>query len=278
MTYIVNGWFGRYGNCIQQVMNGLLLAEYHKTKFIQNGDHNIISKFELSFGNEQQEVNYGRYFFWNDWYNTTTRTITSPKDFDLPEDYITTNARRICKTYIKPHLNLDIQDPFDDDTLVIHLRSGDVYHHFHNPNNYVPNPWIFYLKLIEKFDKIIVVTENDRLNPFISEFEKLNKVEIQSTTVENDVATLMRSKHLALSGVGTFAVAAGLCSLNITNLYCTNLKCNEHLNYTMFYNTDVKVNEMILKDYIKVNSIDNPDEGWINSEEQREFIMTYGLK
>lgn len=277
MTYQVGIGFGRYGNCIQQIMNAIMLAEYHNTKVIQPVDQEIISSFELSFGDNQKELNIGRYFFWRDWYDTYRKEIREPKDFDLSEEYVFQNARRICKDYIYPHLKLNIEDPFDDNTIVIHLRSGDNYHNFHQPINYVPNPLIFYLNLIEKFDKVLVVTENDQLNPFIEVFEKIDKITIQSTTVANDVATLMRAKHLALSGVGTFAMAAALCSHNITDLYCTSVRCNENLNHAMFYDTDVNVHEMILKDYINVPCYENSEGGWTNSEEQRKFIMNYGL-
>lgn len=277
MTYEVRIGFGRYGNCIQQVMNAIILAEYYKTKFIQPTEHEIISKFELLFGNQQEELNVGRYFFWRDWYNTTTKEVREVKDFDLDEEYIFKNARRICRDYIYPHLKLDVGEPFDDDTLVIHLRSGDNYHTFQDPINYVPNPLIFYLNLIEKFEKVLVVTENDRLNPFIEIFEQIEKIKIQSTSIKNDVATLMRAKHLALPGVTTFPMAAGLCSRNITDLYCTNVRCNENLNHAMFYDSDVKVHETILENYINVPCYENPEGGWTNSPEQREFLLSYGL-
>jgi hypothetical protein len=277
MTYKVAIGFGRYGNCIQQVMNGILLAEYHQTNFIQPTEHEIISKFELSFGNQQEELNVGRYFFWRDWYNTTTREVKEPKDFDLGEEYVFKNARRICKNYIYPYLKLNIDESFDDDTIVIHLRSGDLYHNFNDPINYVPNPLVFYLNLIEKFKKVLVVTENDKLNPFIEIFEKIDKVKIQSTSLANDLSTLMRAKHLALPGVTTFSMAAGLCSHNITDLYCTNIKCNENLNHTMFYTTDVKVHEKTLEKYINVPCYENPEGGWTNSSEQRQFLLSYGL-
>ena len=54
----------------------------------------------------------------------------------------------------------------------------------------------------------------------------------------------MSAKNVALSGVGTFAMAAALCSSEIENLFTTDLLLTEHLNYTMMYNTDVEVQIM----------------------------------
>ena len=78
---------------------------------------------------------------------------------------------------------------------------------FDPPTNYVPNPLIFYLNLIESFDKCILITEPDDKNPIVHELKKIDKVHIQSSTVEEDFATLMSAENVALSGVGTFAMA-----------------------------------------------------------------------
>ena len=163
------------------------------------------------------------------------------------------------------------KDPIRSDTVVMHLRSGDNYHRiFKPPTNYVPNPLIFYLELIDLYDKAIIITEPDRENPIVHELEKLDKVTIQSSTVADDFATLMNAENVALSGVGTFAMAAALCSTKIKNLYTTDLLLTEHLNYTMLYNTDVEVNVMELDNYIPVFPC-----SWKNTEEQRKFILEY---
>ena len=87
---------------------------------------------------------------------------------------------------------------------------------------------IFYLNLIESFDNCIVITEPDKENPIVHELMKIDKVKIQSSTVAEDFATLMNAKNIALSGVGTFAIAAALCSNSLKNLYTTDLLLTEH--------------------------------------------------
>ena len=120
--------------------------------------------------------------------------------------------RRVCKR-IAPNLKStkerSTKERIGEDTIVMHLRSGDNYHRvFHPPTNYIPNPLIFYLNLIDSFDKCILITEPDRNNPIVHELMKIDKVKIQSSTVADDFATLMSAKNVALSGVGTFAMAA----------------------------------------------------------------------
>ena len=185
-------------------------------------------------------------------------------------EHVYRNMRRVCKR-IAPNLNLPKKDPIGDDTIVMHLRSGDNYHRvFNPPTNYIPNPLIFYLNLIDSFDKCILITEPDRNNPIVHELLKIDKVQVQSSTVADDFATLMSARNVALSGVGTFAMAAALCSTQIKNLYTTDLLLTEHLNYTMMYTTDVEVHEMKLENYLPVFPC-----SWKNTEEQRKFILDY---
>ena len=178
---------------------------------------------------------------------------------------------RICKVHVAPYLMLPHKPTLGEDTIVMHLRSGDNYHRiFDPPTNYIPNPLIFYLNLIESYDKCILITEQDRENPIVHELSKIDKVQIQSSTVADDFATLMNAENVALSGVGTFAMAAALCSTTLKNLYTTDLLLTEHLNYSMLYNTNVDVHVMELDNYLPVFPC-----SWKNTEEQRKFILDY---
>lgn len=273
MIYSVSNWSGRLGNNIQQVSNALMLAEYKKEKFFQNLDHDIINKFAIVFGDsDDNQIAAGRFYAWEPLF-TSNNTFEGGNEIGLDRNYIYSNARRVCKEYVAPNLNIPEYDPLPENTIVMHLRSGDNYHRvFDPPTDYVPNPLIFYLNLIEEFENVIIITEPDRNNPILFELEKIKKVKIQSNSVQEDFATLMSAKHIALSGVGTFAMAAALCSSNIKSLYTTDLLLTEHLNYSMLFNTDVTVNVMELKNYIPVYPC-----SWKNTEEQRKFIIDYRI-
>ena len=51
----------------------------------------------------------------------------------MDRDYVYQNIRRVCKDYLAPHLKLPEKDPIGDDTIVMHLRSGDNYHRIFDP-------------------------------------------------------------------------------------------------------------------------------------------------
>lgn len=254
----ISHWYGRLGNNIQQCAVGCMAARYLKSTFKQDLDHGIIKKYSETFGPGTEELS-SKFFYWEGPY----------KEINIDSQWIYTFMRPYCKDHVAPHLSLPKVDPIGDDTIVIHIRSGDVFDQgTTNPTQYVPNPLYFYNQLIGMFDKALVVTEPDNHNPIIEELRKNPKVIVQSTTVELDFATLMAATNLANSGVGTFGVAAALCSSNIKRFFCTDVRLTEHLNYRMLENTDVAVSMMPLGDYLK------PGE-WNNSDEQRKYILTY---
>lgn len=253
-------WYGRLGNNIQQCAVGNMVAEALQSSF-QTLKHDIIEKHTNTFG--QGSADYvSKWFYWEGPY----------KEVNLPIEYIYKNMRRICKEYVSPHLNIPRRNPIGDDTVVIHIRSGDVFDKgVVNPAQYTPNPYYFYEYLISEFEKAIVVTEPDTFNPIINKLKQNPKVTVQSSSIEEDFATLMSAKHLANSGVGTFGVAAALCSENITNFWCTNLHLTEHLNWRMLLDTDININMLELSNYLSVGE-------WKNTEEQRKLIMEWNFE
>ena len=250
-------WYGRLGNNIQQCAIGTMVAQEIGGTFKQQLDHDIIEKYETTFGSSSEEQ-VSKFFYWEGPYREVT----------LSSGFITRSISKVCKEFVFPHLRVP-RVSVPDDTIVIHIRSGDVFDKgVANPDQYVPNPLDFYRQLLDSFDKALVVTEPDEYNPVVQELKKHSKVTVQSLTVQEDFATLLGAKHLASSGVGTFAISAALCSQNIENFYCSDVSISEHLNYHMLVGTDVKVHVMDLNNYIK------PGE-WRNTDEQRQFILDY---
>ncbi len=272
MTCSVSHWSGRLGNNIQQVANCIMFAEKNEDTFEQTLDHEVIGNFILNFGPEEKSQQYSeRFYSWEPLVHCEKGILEGGNEIGISKEYVYQNISRVCKQYIFPNLKVPQKEVLGEDTIVMHLRSGDNYHRIFNPpTNYIPNPLIYYLNLIESFDKCILITEPDRENPIVHELMKIDKVKIQSSSVVDDFATLMFAKNLALSGVGTFAMAAALCSNYTKNLFTTDLLLTEHLNYSMLFNSDVNVHLMELKNYLTVFPC-----SWKNTEEQRKFILEY---
>ena len=274
MTYSVSHWSGRVGNNIQQTANAIMLAEATKNTFTQSLDHEILNKFSIKFG-ENQDSGTGRFYTWEPIVNCGNKTLDGGNEIGVTKDHVYSNMRRVCKEYIYPHLKVPELEPLDDDTLVIHIRGGDIIAHeypVNAPHNYVQNPLSYYLALIEDFEKVIVVAEKENNNPVVPELRKIDRLKFQSLSIAEDYATLLAAKNLATGGVGTFAVSAALCSHNIKNLFASNVYLTEHLNCSMLYGTDVTVYEVELGGYIPVYPC-----SWLNDTEQRKLMLEYQL-
>lgn len=252
MYNTIESWFGRLGNNIQQISNAIYFCKTNNINFYPTY-HPLINLNKILFGEDRNISN--RFFFYDG----------IEKDFECDPQKLNLERREICLKYITPNFNFYIQDAFDEDVVVIHIRAGDVFWQ-NPPNTYVQNPLSFYLKIIEKFKLAIVVTE-DKNNIIIENLKKHPKVIIQNSSIQNDFATLMRAKNLVSSGVGTFSVAAALCSTNVINFYCSNLFLEEHLNPNMLKN-HINVNLQNIKNYINIGE-------WKNTEEQREKLINY---
>ena len=272
MRYSASHWAGRLGNNIQQIANAILLAESRGHTFEQNLDHEIINKFTINFGSDGENV-FGRFSNWEPTFHCERNEYEGTNEIGVSKEHVHTNIRRICKEYVYPNLKVKHITPFDDDTLVIHIRGGDIIEReYEKPHNYVQNPLSYYLALIDDFKNVIVVVEPNSNNPVIPELQKIERLKFQSLSVAEDYATLLATKNLATSGVGTFAVSAALCSHNIKNLFTSNAYLTEHLNCSMLCDTDVTVYEIELKDYIPVYPC-----SWKNDATQRKLMLEYQL-
>lgn len=258
--YTISNWSGRLGNNIQQICNGILYSEINKCGFI-SPNHQYINSIYFNCENNASP-NISNVFYYYDGQH---------KSFDINLEYLFFNIRRVCLDYIKPNFKFKIGEPLDENTIVIHIRSGDIFSQIHlSPHDYCPNPLDYYLEIVDSFKKIIVVTEPDNYNPIIDKLRKIDKVQIQSSTVEEDFSTLMRAKNVASSGTGTFSIAAALCSTNLKNFYCSNLYMKSHLNPEMLMD-HFTVNQMNLNNFLEINT-------WTNTEEQRKFLLTYRIE
>lgn len=256
--YTINQWYGRLGNNIQQISNSIYYCAKNKANFYCP-PHPLINQFSINFG-EDKDISSRFYFF-------DTYPIGEKKDFECDSYELNYLRREICLKFILPNLKINLKESLPEDTLVIHIRSGDIF--ISNPHRlYVQNPLYFYNNIIKNFEKVLIVSESDKNNPIIDKLKENKNVFFQSKSIEEDFSTLLAAKNLATSGVSTFSCAAALCSKEIKNLYCSNIYLTEHLNPSMLYNTHVNIHMHHLKNYIKIGE-------WKNTVEQRNFMLNY---
>lgn len=238
---ILNKWFGRLGNNIIQLSNIINIAITYKHNIIFNVKHKLFdlsvikTYFDKYDNNEIIVDEYGFYY--------TTKLVYS-------NDIFTQNIEERNKLLKKAFLINNVEKLNEND-LVIHIRSGDIF--ISNPHpNYVPPPLSYYIKEINKrkYEKIIIICE-DKINPVINKLLELyNNSIYEKNSLEKDISILLGATNIIFS-VGTFVPSLILMSDNIKYLYGE-----------VFHNEE-------LEDYYKITK------PWKNTQKQVDYILNY---
>lgn len=218
-------WYGRLGNNIQQISNAIYFCRENGIHFT-SPDHPMIKAIDIPFGTIEYKIPETS----NNWFYHFEKEYS---DFDVDIDRLNLLRKNICEDYILPNLKVDhekLKEPLPYDTLVVHIRSGDIYTNF--PNTHPQNPLMYYIELYRRFnEKVIFVAEDDK-NPIVQYFQSI-KADIRIWWVEDAYTLLLRAQNLATSGAGSFAISSAFCSTNLRNFYCTDLYIDHSLNPTM---------------------------------------------
>lgn len=254
-------WYGRLGNNIQQISNGIYFCRKNGIHFT-SPDHPMIEAIDLNFGSNQYKIPKTS----NNWFYHFEKEHS---DFDVDIDELNLLRKNICEDYIYPKLKIDhskLNDPLPDDVLVVHIRSGDLYTHF--PNTHPQNPLSYYLKLYQLFGgKVIFIAEDDK-NPIVQVLQQYN-LDIRIWGIEDTYTVLLRTRNLATSGAGSFAISSAFCSKNLKNFYCTDLYIDHSLNPMMLKEQlNVFIAAISGNKYFKVGE-------WNSAKDNIEKILNY---
>ena len=252
----ISGWYGRLGNNIWQIANALVYCEVNKYNFYCP-PHPLINSFSVPFGMDV---------------NGTTNFFENNNDFYVEEAVLNANRRKVLLEYFLPNFKITPSDTpafisdlvKRDDVVVAHVRGGDVF--LGSPHShYIQNPLWWYEYLLQRYDKMVLVTEDDS-NPVVSKLSCHPKVICQSGSISEDFATLLSAQNLASGGFGTFVGMAAMCSNNIRVFHATNY-FEEDIKKSLDV-PDIKYEEYQLKGYIAEGQ-------WENTEAQREIMLKY---
>jgi len=251
-------YYTQLGNSLVQLSNAINVAREKKTKLIlpRRSDKNSSAETfrflenvpDFDFGDNHVGRHVSKFYF-------DTQTF----------GYTLTNEKRrsILQEYVLPHI------PFNKvnlpETLVIHIRSGDIFNEWIH-QNYVQPPLNYYKKIIEEVQprRVVVVTQKDKSNPCINELIKWdNNITVQCGTLEEDVNTIMSAEKLVI-GFGTWGWLLSLMSTNINSLWCPRI-CTDILD-SNFSKNPFNIKRYDFENYIKIGD-------WECSEEQKNIMI-----
>jgi|GEM_PF-61610 len=272
----INQWCGRLGNNLIQLAHALYIAEKTKSEVIIPS-HKLIKldkidyKFDLTDNREICEEKLKSIFFYKS------------DNFNYQISY--QDYRRIFTQYLLKLIPFTIDKNVKDETLVIHIRSGDIFRKQSQVHErYIQPSLSYYQKIIQDNDyqDIVIVTEQDRHNPCINALKEWRpSIKIQTGTLEEDISTILSAKNLVI-GKGSFALTLAMMSQNINKLY---LPLFEVSNWNKFIDEETSDDLGVIEElknisldfeniiyefteYIKTGE-------WRNTPEQRELMISY---
>jgi len=173
----------------------------------------------------------------------------------------------------------------DKNDLLIHIRSGDIFHGNNPHPNYIPPPLFYYVDIIKKnnFNRIYLIAQ-DRKNPCIEKLLQLfPKIIFKIQSLEEDIKIILGATNIVTS-IGTFIPEILTFSDIYKNIYFPSYsKTDEYSVSTM--SKDIYSPSYSLKNKIDgVNKffIDLSDYyilmyPWKNLTKQNNLIITYNL-
>lgn len=255
---IVNRW-ARLGNSIVQLRNVLHIALYYKCK-IKLVNHkffdieNIKNRINNNNLNDSLSLSDKNNFF-----NVNHIKKIKKRTFNA-------NNKNVLSVLLSSFMIKDIKK-LDYDTLVIHIRSGDIFkkkpHHL-----YIMPPLSYYVHILENtyFDKVILLAE-DRKNPVINRLLDLYPdIIYNKQTLEDDIKTILGATHI-VSSFGTFLPQLLILSKYIRNYYKPSYSGKPPSKYSKH----ITIHDINLEKY---KSKLTP---WKNTKEQRNIMLNYKL-
>jgi hypothetical protein len=240
---IMNKWFKRLGNNINQISNIIDISIAYKHNIIFNVKHrffdlSIIENYFSKYNNSESITDNKFNFFYKN---------KLPYSSEIYEQNIEERNKILKAAFLINNIN-----KLPENDLVIHIRSGDIFSNSTPHPNFVPPPLSYYTKQIDKqkYQNIIIVCE-DTVNPVVNKLLDLYKNSIYTeNTLEEDIKLLLGATNVIFS-VGTFVPALMRMSDNIKHLY------------------GKPINNEELQDYYIIMK------PWKNTKKQRDYILTY---
>ncbi|OHS98192.1 hypothetical protein TRFO_09069 [Tritrichomonas foetus] len=246
----IHGKYGRLGNNLIQFIKTLSLAIELKIKYIFIPDFWFLPKslqivdISVIKGNPKNLSYLSSIFYY-----------LPEKYMNVPEEYLSVFRSHFVSVLPKPDI--------DNDTLVIHIRSGDIMGK--NPHGgYWQPPYCFYEGIIKNTShKNVFVMCEDFKNPVVPKIKNELHIDIHTINLLGTVSNIYHAKSVVY-GIGTFVKTILYLSNETKDIYClkNSPPYKTHYNFTTHF---FEINQ----DYLsKVTP-------WGATQTQKDFMVNY---
>lgn len=255
---------GRLGNVLYQLYHVIYLA--NKNKCIINIG-SIKHYLDIIINSDDLEKNY------NSQYNNYDKN-----NLEIIEDtffylYIENcNDYFAVGKYISKFLHPIFDNPYDDNTLVIHIRSGDIFDKMISNDSsimfYYPYPINFYTKIISEnlqYDKIIICSEKIDCN-YVNKLKLLNpNIEIKQSDLLTDISHILNAKNI-IASKSSFIISLIYLSKFIKNVYVMD-------SYLRSYPLNLLQTKLLPINIINYKCLIPFSKLWFNTKRQNNKIL-----
>lgn len=268
----ITNWAGRLGNNLIQLIHALSYARQHQIDYVYLKEpHNYLSSQVINISGSTDEFKtcnsqcmLNNIFFY-------TENIPNFK-FDMKTESMPLFDQYILPIYGHRDIHcLALLDPTSDNTLYIHIRSGDIFKKLKPHSLYVQPPMAYYDYIIaEQKPELIILVSEDKLNPCIDAL--LAKYADKITHVCNpgdpvkDISVLCRASKI-IFGFGTFSYYIMCVSGNLNTVWFPKY---DNENESSSGLSHIHTHHIPLPKYMK------PGE-WKNTSSQRKLMLTYQI-
>lgn len=278
---VINKWFGGLCNNIAQLCHAIYLAKKTRSylEILPHPGFLHTRDFDFTNGEQIQNTISGNFF-------ALDKNIFGVKTIEW-------NLRRkILKTYVRPMLPEEWFPHAGNDSLTIHIRSGDIFRcktrieawkqagnpvrgliriltDRHRVNTlFVQPPLAFYKRVIEsKMWSRIVIVAQDMENPVIPTLlNSYSNIEFQLGSLESDIIALLSAQNVII-GYGSFGLTWALVSDYIQSLYSPLLPDKVFGQLYPGDISDFEVYTFEFENYISVGQ-------WKASERQKRLMLS----
>lgn len=254
MVCIITDWTGRLGNNILQILRCIHYALINNHNIILFPEHNLLhqNKIILDVENTSENINM----------NIIEDNFFSLKKFsmnDVEPIVMKTYYQKYLKNIVKLNQSNIISDSKD---LYIHIRSGDCFVPSVAHSYYVPPPLIYYEKIMENFEKVHIVYEDEN-NPCVNILKKNPKITTYNINIEDSIRHLCKGENLGI-GFGTFGLLVYFMNINIKRIYMPKYVYDE----MPAGNWGIELILVDLPGYTKCGD-------WKCTQEQLELMLSY---
>jgi len=176
---------------------------------------------------------------------------------------------KTIKKYLNNNFKIKSNLKFDDKTLIIYIRSGDLFPIDRNKKvhpKYRSPPLYYYDTIIKqdkkKYNKYILVAEDDRNIVIKKLLRKYKFIEWKQRSLEEDIEIILGASHI-VSCVGTFISSLYWISLNMKKIYYPGSSTKKH------YYPEIELEKIELPNYLEQMG------KWEYSDRQLKLLKTY---